>query len=515
MVASSANGATKMTFCIRALYTPRNGIVTRMPPLRVLVASSEVAPFAKTGGLADVTAALASYLHKAGHEPRILLPLYKRVRMSGIALEPVPGLQEIPMRMGGRQLTWSAWSAPLSKSEARAWFVRCPELYEREGIYAQDGDEHVRFAFLTRVALESCQRTAWAPDVVHAHDWHTALAPLYLRTIYAWDQLFARTRTLLTLHNNAYQGNFLLAALADVDLTNERHLLWQEDVQRGLFSFLKSGITYATALSTVSRTYAKEIQGDELGMGLQSMLKSRDDHLFGIVNGVDYDVWNPAIDTRIPHRYTPDDLAGKTRTKAALLKRMELPATDRAPVLGIVSRLTAQKGFDLLHESLAVFLRREDMRLVVQGSGEERYERYFEWLASTFPTKVAYRKAYDEELAHWIEAGSDLFLMPSRFEPCGLNQMYSLKYGTPPIVRRTGGLADTVTNWNPRTGEGTGFVFEAFDAHALSGAIENALRAWRDPVQWRRLQHNGMAQDFSWERQILKYVELYKRLQTL
>ncbi|MCY2961015.1 MAG: glycogen synthase GlgA [Planctomycetota bacterium] len=486
-----------------------------MPPLRVLLASSEVAPFAKTGGLADVTAALTRYLHKAGHEPRIVLPLYKRVRTSGIPLEPVQGLQEIPMQCGDRRLTWSAWSSPLPKSEARAWFIRCPDLYEREGIYATDGDEHLRFAFLTRVALESCQYTRWAPDVVHVHDWHTALAPLYLRTVYGWDKLFAKTRTLLTLHNNAYQGNFPIHVLRELNLENERKLLWQEDVKNGMVSFLKSGITYATAISTVSRTYAKEIQGDELGMGLQGMLKDRDDHLFGILNGVDYDVWNPATDTRVPHRYTPDDLSGKARMKAALLKRMELPATERAPVLGIVSRLTAQKGFDLLHDSLAVFLQREDIRIVVQGSGEERYEKYFEWLANAFPTKVAYRKAYDEDLAHWIEAGSDMFLMPSRFEPCGLNQMYSLKYGTAPIVRRTGGLADTVSDWNPRTGEGTGFVFDAFDANALAKAIESALRTWRDPVQWRRLQQNGMATDYSWERQILKYVELYKKLPNL
>jgi starch synthase len=233
------------------------------------------------------------------------------------------------------------------------------------------------------------------------------------------------------------------------------------------------------------------------------------------VNGVDYDVWNPAIDARIPHRYTPQDLSGKAQMKAALLRRMELPPTETAPVLGIVSRLTAQKGFDLLHDALTVFLQREDLRLVVQGSGEERYESFFEWLANTFPRKVAYRKAYDEDLAHWIEAGSDMFLMPSRFEPCGLNQMYSLKYGTPPIVRRTGGLADTVVNFDPRTGEGTGFVFDAFDAHALSGAIDTALRTFKSPPHWRKLQQNGMAQDFSWERQIQRYVDLYQRLPSL
>jgi starch synthase len=486
-----------------------------MAPLRVLIATSEAAPFAKTGGLADVTAALARYLHAAGHDVRLVLPLYRRVRASGVPLEPVPLLQEVPLQCGERRLWWSVWSSPLPKSAARAWFVRCPDLYEREGLYTQDGDEHLRFGFLTRAAIESCQHTRWAPDVIHVHDWHTALAPLYLRSVYSWDKLFEHTRTLLTLHNNAYQGVYPLSALRDLNLENERHLLWQEDVRAGHFSFLKTGITFATALSTVSRTYAREIQGDELGMGLQEPLRKRDDHLFGIVNGVDYDLWNPAVDARIPHRFTPEDLSGKLRMKAALLKRMELPFSERAPVLGVVSRLTGQKGFDLLHDALAVFLQREDLRLVVQGSGEERYERFFEWLAGAFPHKVSYRKAYDEDLAHWIEAGSDLFLMPSRFEPCGLNQMYSLKYGTVPIVRRTGGLADTVQNWNPQTGEGTGFVFDAFDANALSGAIDCALRTWRDPAQWRRLQQNGMAQDFSWEKQVQRYVELYRRLPSL
>ncbi len=486
-----------------------------MQPLRILIASSEVAPFAKTGGLADVTAALARYLGAAGHDVRILLPLYRRIRTSGLALQPVPGLQEVPMQCGGRRLLWSAWSAPIPGSDVRAWFIRCPELYERDGIYTQDGDEHLRFGFLSRVAIESCQWTRWAPDVFHVHDWHTALVPLYLRSVYGWDRFLAGSRTLLTLHNNAYQGIHPIGVLRDLDLENEKQLLWQEDVQSGVINFLKTGMIYATALSTVSRTYAREIQGDELGMGLQQILRDRDDHLFGIVNGVDYDVWNPAVDTRIPHRYTPADLSGKARMKAALLQKFELPAGERTPVIGIVSRLTSQKGFDLLHDALTVFLQREDLRLVVQGSGEGRYEQFFEWLTRTFPGKVGYRKVYDEDLAHWIEAGSDLFLMPSRFEPCGLNQMYSLKYGTVPIVRRTGGLADTVQPWNAQKGEGTGFVFDAFDAHALAGAIETALRTYRDPAQWRRLQQNGMAQDFSWQRQIQRYVDLYRRLPSL
>jgi len=237
--------------------------------------------------------------------------------------------------------------------------------------------------------------------------------------------------------------------------------------------------------------------------------------LFGILNGVDVDEWSPENDTLIPHKFNARDMSGKARMKAALLEKAGLKAHGRVPVVGVVSRLTAQKGFDLLHDAMTVFLQREDMRMVVLGSGEERYEHYFEWLVKNFPHKVAYKKGYDNELAHWIEAGSDMFLMPSRFEPCGLNQMYSMAYGTVPVVRRTGGLADTVQAWNAETGQGTGFLFDAYDSQAFHDALARALRTWRDENQWRRLVANGMSQDFSWERQIQRYVELYRRLPSL
>lgn len=486
-----------------------------MNPLSICLVSSEVAPYAKTGGLADVTAALARYLTRAGHDVRTFLPLYRRIATGKHEIEPVPGLADLSMQFGRRRVTYSILRTRMAKSDAPLFLVKCPEFYDREGIYAADGDEHLRFGFLSRAAIEACQHMRWRPDVFHLNDWHTGLVPLYLRTLYAWDRLFERTRTLLTLHNNAYQGIFPASVAADLDLQNETKFLHQEDLREGRLSFLKTGILYATALSTVSRTYAREIQGDELGMGLQGMLRQRDDHLFGIVNGVDVDEWHPSNDTLIPHRYDARDLSGKMRMKAALLAKSGLSGGPRVPVVGIVSRFTAQKGLDLLHDSLTVFLQREDMRLVVLGSGEERYERYFEWLAKNFPEKVAYKKGYDNELAHWIEAGADLFLMPSRFEPCGLNQMYSMAYGTVPVVRRTGGLADTVQAWDPSTGQGTGFVFENYDAQAFYDALNRALRAWRDPAQWQRLVQNGMAQDFSWERQIQRYVDLYRRLPSL
>jgi len=486
-----------------------------MAALKICLASSEVAPFAKTGGLADVTSALARYLGKAGHDVRTFLPLYRRIAQGKYVLTPVPDLQDLSLTMGGRKFWYSIWTTPIPKSDVKLYLVRCPELYDREGIYTQDDDEHLRFAFLSRVSIEACQHMRFAADVFHVNDWHTSLTPLYLRALYAWDKLFANTRTVLTLHNNAYQGIFGANVVGQLDLENDKRFLHQDDLNEGRISFLKTGLLYATALSTVSRTYAREIQGDELGMGLQGLLRQRDDHLFGILNGVDADEWNPSNDALIPHHFTAKDPSGKIKMKAALMQRAGLPHNPRAAAIGIVSRLTAQKGFELAHDALTVFLQRDDVRLVVLGSGEERYERYFAWLAKSFPQKVAYKNGYDNELAHWIEAGSDLFLMPSRFEPCGLNQMYSLAYGTVPVVRKTGGLADTVQPWNPETGQGTGFVFENFEAQAFFDAVGRALAVYRDEPQWRRLMQNGMGQDFSWEKQIQRYVDLYRRLPQL
>jgi starch synthase len=486
-------------------------------PLKVLVVSSEATPFAKTGGLADVASALARHLVKAGHDARLFVPMYRRIRNGNWDLVPETRLQDVPIELGTRKLHVSVSLAPLRKGDssangAQAWFVRCPELYDREGIYTQDGDEHLRFALLGRAALAACQWTGWAPDIVHCNDWHTGLVPIELRHRLAWDRLFERTRSVLTLHNVGYQGTFGIDVLADLDLQDKRHLLWQEDLQSGRVNFLKTGILYADALTTVSRTYAREIQGDEQGMGLQGLLRTRADHLFGIVNGVDYAEWNPATDPKIPARYSPKDLRGKARCKQALLERFQVPLEPRRLLIGAVSRLTHQKGFELLPDILPVLLQQEHVAFVCLGSGEERYETYFQWLRDTYRDRVGFYRGYSDELAHAIEAACDCFVMPSRYEPCGLNQMYSLKYGTLPIVRRTGGLADTVEDYDPRTGAGTGFVFDEFSSDALWQALRRALDLWRDPAAWKRVMLAGMARDFSWERQIQEYVALYRRL---
>lgn len=480
-----------------------------MDSLKICLVSAEVAPFAKTGGLADVSAALARHLHKKRHDVRLFMPLYRKVK-GQVEFEPVPELQDVPMRMGERTYWFSISTGKLPRSSQKVWFVRCPELFDREGIYTQDADEALRFALLSRAAIETCQWTQWAPDIVHCNDWHTALMPLYLRAVYAWDKLFARTRTVLTIHNIGYQGVTGADRLKDLALENERRFLYQEDLNEGRVNFLKTGLLYAHALTTVSKTYAREIQGDEHGMGLQGLLRQRADSLFGIVNGIDGEEWNPRKDPLIPAAFHARDLRGKEACKQALCERFGLAFDVRAPLFGIVSRLTVQKGLELLPDILPVLLRSEDMRLVVLGSGDERYESYFKWLAGAFPKKVAFQAGFDNALAHQIEAGSDLFLMPSRYEPCGLNQMYSLRYGAIPIVRRTGGLDDSVVDFNDDPLRANGVKFDELAAPALANAIRKALRIYADKELLNLLRRRGMAADFSWEQSAHEYLRIFQ-----
>jgi starch synthase len=486
--------------------------VPSVPPLKVCQIAAEAAPFAKTGGLGDVVSGLSRFLHEDGHDVRVFLPLYAQLRKGPWQFVPVDFIREVPIQIGGHRFSYSAFTATLPGSDLSLYFVDCPALFHRPGIYYGDLEDSLRFAFLTLAAFESCQRMGWGPDVVHCHDWHTALAPLYLRTLFAWDQLFARTRTLLTFHNLAYQGIVPASRIADLGLEKHADRLDGADRASGVLNFLKTGIVHADALSAVSRTFAREIQGPEGGCGPEAWVRARSARLYGIVIGVDYGEWDPAIDPYLPHNYTPQDLSGKAKMKATLLESVGLEADTAAPVVGIVSRMTPQKGFDLCFESLPIFLASRDVRLVVLGSGETKYESFFHRLQQMFPQKAFAYRGYNEELAHWIEAGTDIFLMPSRFEPCGLNQMYSLKYGTPPVVRKTGGLADTVEPFDAATGKGTGFVFEHFTADGLAWALDHALRTYEDKAAWAALIQSGMAKDYSWEVQGKEYLELYGRL---
>ncbi|MCZ6725963.1 MAG: glycogen/starch synthase, partial [Acidobacteria bacterium] len=326
------------------------------------------------------------------------------------------------------------------------------------------------------------------------------------------DELFAGSRTLLTIHNLAYQGVFPAREVEALGLSSARSMLHQEQLADGRFNFMTSGILHADHLSTVSRTYAREIQTPAHGFGLDGLLRSRADHLAGIVNGVDYGEWDPAADELIEHAYSASDLEGKEWNKKALLEQVGLPYEPGVPLLGVVSRLTAQKGFDLFFDTMPELLAQRDARLVVLGNGEARYEEFFHRLQSSFPRCVHFHCGFSNPLAHQIQAGCDMLLVPSLYEPCGLTQLYSLRYGTAPIVRRTGGLADTVELYDSATGTGTGFVFDDFEPQALRWALDYALDSYGDPTRWRGLMENAMAQDFSWERQGRHYLELYRRL---
>ncbi len=487
-----------------------------MRRLNILFVSAEVAPFAKTGGLGDVAAALPRHLHERGHDVRVFVPLYRRTRQGGFRFEPVPELSELRVRLGPHVVRFSVVRSTLPGSPLPIYFVDCPALYDRDGIYTNDGDEHRRFIVLTWAALIACQHLRFAPDIAHANDWQTALLPLVLETRFAWDKAcFGQTRTVLTIHNLAHQGAFRPYVLADTGLSDSTHLFHQDQLRGGVVNFLLTGILYANAVTTVSPTYAREIQTDEMGVGLGGFLRERSSTVIGVLNGIDEAEWNPETDALIPRRYGLATLGDKVWNKKALLESMGLPFAEHVPVAGIVSRLAFQKGLELVLEALPPLLSRGSLQLVVLGSGASRYEEAFAALQRRFPRQVCFYRGFQNRLAHLIEAGADMFLMPSRYEPCGLNQLYSLRYGTVPIVRKTGGLADSVAPFDPASGRGTGFVFESFDAEGLGWALRQALQLWPLRERWRRLQENGMRQDFSWGRQVEIYEALYRRVMEL
>ncbi|ANM28720.1 hypothetical protein ABI59_02505 [Acidobacteria bacterium Mor1] len=483
-----------------------------MSAMRIGFVTSEVTPFAKTGGLADVSGTLPRFLQEQGHDVRVFMPFYDTIQIEDGKLHPVDFLQNVPIRFGERDIAFSVFTTPLPDSELWIYLIACPELYHRGSVYTQDADEHLRFGMLVRATIESFQRMGYAPDVIHCNDWHTATLPLYLKTVYGWDALFGGTRTMLTIHNIAYQGIFSAETVNELGLEGARPYLYQQDLEEGRLNFLKTGILYADALTTVSPTHAREIQQESYGYGLHELLQAREDALFGILNGVDYDEWNPEKDPLIPCRYSVRSLPGKGKNKKALVQNMGLPYDSKAPVVGIVSRLTHQKGFDLCFDVLPAMLAEHDMRLVVLGSGEAKYEEFFTKLQHSFPQKAVYYRGYNNKLAHMIEAGADMFLMPSRYEPCGLNQMFSLRYGTIPIVRKTGGLADTVQLYDPDTGKGNGFVFDHFTPEGMRWALEAAFDIFQDRKTWRKLMRSAMAQDYSWEVSGREYLKLYRML---
>jgi starch synthase len=475
--------------------------------LSILMVASEVLPYAKTGGLADVAAALPAALAALGHQVVVAMPRYRGVQVTGEVLTT------FVLDIGAEHLHVQIFRERMAGG-AVLWLVDIPALYDREGFYGVGSHDHPdnprRFAALALAAFEAAIVTGFSPDVVHAHDWQGGLAPVYLRTRYATHPVLGGVPSVFTIHNIAYSGlcdaGWIPALDLDWDLYTPQALEYW-----GQVSLLKAGINFSEKVTTVSRRYAEEILTPEFAYGLEGVLASRRADLVGILNGIDAETWNPATDRFLPAPYAADTLEAKQASKKALLEAYGLPSDADAlarPLLGMVSRMVAQKGHDLI-SSVVGELPHLGARIVVLGTGEPAFEAMWRRLATQFPDRIGVRIGFDEGLSHLIEAGSDLFLMPSRFEPCGLNQMYSLRYGTLPLVRATGGLDDTVENYDPDTGRGTGFKFWDASGPALIDTLRWALRVYDHPEVWRRLQQSAMAGDFSWARSAAAYVEVY------
>jgi starch synthase len=475
--------------------------------MKILFVASEGVPYSKTGGLADVVGALSAALVEAGHQVAVLLPKYRGTKTQTVT---IPSLT-IPI---GDELRFPSIVEGATVGGVRFYFLDDPDYFDRAQLYGEKGSDYhdnaERFCEFSRAAIEFTKRV-WMPDVIHCHDWQTALVPVLLRTLYARDPALKQIGVVFTIHNLGYQGLFPHSALARIGLPET---LFQVDALEffGKVNFLKGGLIYSDRLTTVSKKYAAEIQTKEYGFGLEGVLRVRSGRLTGILNGVDYSEWSPEADKLIVGNYSAHNLDGKRACKKDLLGLFNLPVENmNRPVIGIVSRFVDQKGFDIFAEAAAELMQ-ENLALVALGSGDAPYEKLFLALAQKYPSKVGVKIAYDNTLAHKIEAGADMFLMPSRYEPCGLNQIYSLRYGTVPIVRATGGLDDTIVQYNSKTGGGTGFKFEAYTGRALLECVRTAIRVFRDPAAWHAIQTAGMAKDFSWKASAGAYVTVYEEV---
>jgi starch synthase len=478
-----------------------------MAALRVLFVTSEAAPFRKTGGLADVAGALPKALAKRGIDVRLVMPLYQGMRWHDF--ERLDGTLEVPMHFGAARAGVRAGRLP--GSDVTIYFLEYNRFFDRPHLYGPPGDAYPdnleRFAFLSRGALALCKALGFIPDVAHVNDWQTALVPVYINTV-EWGQALHGTASVYTIHNLAYQGNFNPSALPVTGL-GFQHYNPGELEHFGDMNLMKAAIRHATMLSTVSPTYAREIQTPEFGFGLDGELAARRHDLRGILNGIDTEEWNPATDPLLPARFSAEDLVGKAVCKAALQRELGLPVRPDVALFGVVGRLTSQKGFDVLAHTLSRVLD-WDVQLVLLGTGDPEAEEYFGGLSQRRGDKFRAFIGFDNGLAHRIEGGSDFFIMPSRFEPCGLNQMYSLRYGTLPIVRATGGLVDTVANYDERSGGGTGFVFGDLTPDALANTLGWAVSTFYDrPGHVEGMRRRAMAQDFSWDRAAGLYHQLY------
>jgi starch synthase len=475
--------------------------------VHVLFAASECVPFSKTGGLADIVGALPRAIAELGHQVTVYLPLYRQTQLQ----QPRTAIASITIPFDDRYRFCSVLDGG-QQHGVQFYFIDYPPFYDRAALYGTPlgdyPDNAERYALYCRAVLEAA-KILGTPDIFHCHDWQTALIPILLGTLYYEDPALQLIPTVFTIHNIGYQGVFSADILPLLMLPWDLFAISKLEFF-GKVNFLKGALIYSDFITTVSRKYAQEIQTIEYGFGLEGVLRSRNPNVAGILNGVDYDEWSPAADRFIAARFSPQSMQGKQECRRDLLLRFALDPESTAPVIGIVSRFAAQKGFDLIAQIMDR-LAREEMIMVVLGSGDKLYEEMFQRLQKQFPNKIAAKVAFDNGLAHKVEAGADMFLMPSRYEPCGLNQIYSLKYGTVPIVRATGGLDDTIEPWDARTGKGTGFKFHDYTGEALLATIKQALLAYQDPSSWQTLMRNGMGRDFSWGASAREYGKVYER----
>jgi starch synthase len=487
-------------------------------PLNILFVTSEVYPFAKTGGLADVSGALPKAIKDLGHEIRIMMPRYRFIGERKFRLHDIIRLHEIPIPVGTTVELGNVKSSFINnlKEKVQVYFLDNATYYGRDGLYQspttkkdyKDNDE--RFIFFCRGVIETLKRLGWQPDIIHCNDWQTGLIPAYLKTMCTADPFFKSMKTVFTIHNMAYQGAFPQESFPKSNLPPE--LFSPDGVEAyGNFNFLKTGIFFSDAVTTVSEKYAEEIcKSPEIGAGLNGLLTSRRKDLSGILNGIDYQIWDPATDEYSFRKFDSKSIEAKVDNKRALLSKLGMEFSDNRPVIGMISRLADQKGFDLVFDIIEDVIKL-DVQIVMLVAGEREYEKKIESLQKKYPKRIYALIGYDNELAHMIEAGTDMFLMPSKYEPCGLNQMYSMRYGTVPIVRATGGLDDTVEDY-AGNGKGTGFKFEKYESKELMKVIQRALKVFQQPEEWKRLMRNGMMCNFSWENSARKYINLYKDL---
>ncbi len=481
--------------------------------MKIAFVTTECVPYAKTGGLADVAGSLPKALEKLGCEVKIFLPKYSRIDEPKFGLHYNWTIGEMTIRVNGNDRSVHLHQAKLPGSNIEVNFIDCPHYFYRDGIYTNHADEDERFILFSKGVIETLQRFGWAPDIIQCNDWQTGLIPLFIKDNYNWDRLFDHTATVFTIHNIGYQGRFSKSTLFAAEIRGDLYFPQGPVEFEDSVSFMKTGIVFSDLINTVSNKYSHEILTEEYGAGLHNILRARKPDVYGILNGVDYDEWNPETDKYLPYKYSAKNLSGKAKNKKFLMEHFNLPFDINRPLIGIVSRLVVQKGFDLFAEA-ANDLMQLDAQWIILGSGEDRFEGMFRGLAHHFRGKLSSYIGYNNELSHLIEAGADIFLMPSRYEPCGLNQIYSLRYGTVPVVRKTGGLADTVKDWDEENhygfDHGNGFSFYDASGYALFKSVERAVNTFQQKETWKKIQLNGMKMDYSWKRSAEKYLELFK-----